>query len=136
LKLEEAMKKVTALLLALSQASVAWAATAVPFSPLWAGLMDNNNLMELCFLIGAIHLTIAHGWRAWLLRRKWQALAHRKPRLHELLVALANEIIPKESIKSMMKALAPGCRCSRFNLRSAQKAWSRLCRPWRNAAGT
>ena len=39
-------------------------------------LMDNNNLMELCFLIGTVHLTIAHGWRAWILRRSWQSLAH------------------------------------------------------------
>ena len=39
-------------------------------------LTDNNNVMELCFLIGAIHLTIAHVWRAWLLRRTPQALAH------------------------------------------------------------
>lgn len=39
-------------------------------------LMDTTNLMELCFLIGAIHLTIAHGWRAWIIRRTWQSLAH------------------------------------------------------------
>ncbi len=26
-------------------------------------LMDNNNMMKLCFLIGAIHLTVAHLWK-------------------------------------------------------------------------
>lgn len=39
-------------------------------------LTDNTNIMELCFLIGAIHITVAHAWRTWLLRKRWQALSH------------------------------------------------------------
>ncbi|MBU1695220.1 MAG: hypothetical protein KJ726_10170 [Verrucomicrobia bacterium] len=39
-------------------------------------LKDNTNLMELCFFIGAVHLTIAHGWKAFRIRRTAQALAH------------------------------------------------------------
>ncbi len=38
-------------------------------------LRSETNIMELCFLIGALHLTLAHGWAAWRLRRKPQALA-------------------------------------------------------------
>ncbi|HBA83466.1 MAG TPA: hypothetical protein DCZ95_05160 [Verrucomicrobia bacterium] len=38
-------------------------------------LSDQNNLMGLCFLIGAIQLSIAHLWNAWNSRRSWQALA-------------------------------------------------------------
>jgi V/A-type H+-transporting ATPase subunit I len=58
----------------------AWFSVASLPAPLAAlrvdWLTDNNNVMELCFLIGAVHLTIAHLWRAWLLRRTSQALAH------------------------------------------------------------
>lgn len=38
-------------------------------------LSSETNVMALCFLIGAIHLTLAHGWALWRLRRKLQALA-------------------------------------------------------------
>jgi V/A-type H+-transporting ATPase subunit I len=38
-------------------------------------LRDNDNIMFLCFLIGAIHLTIAHGWNALRIRNTPQALA-------------------------------------------------------------
>ena len=38
-------------------------------------LRSEQNVMELCFLIGAIHLTLAHGWAAWRSRRRLQALA-------------------------------------------------------------
>jgi len=38
-------------------------------------LRSEQNIMELCFLIGAIHLTLAHGWAAWRERRSLQALA-------------------------------------------------------------
>lgn len=31
-------------------------------------LTDDNNVMFICFLLGAVHLTIAHAWRAWLVR--------------------------------------------------------------------
>lgn len=34
-----------------------------------------QHVMGLCFLIGAIHLTIAHGWKAWQLRQTPRALA-------------------------------------------------------------
>lgn len=80
-------KPLAGLLLITSTATTVWGAlTGAWFSlsslpaPLAAlrvdWLTDNNNIMELCFLIGAIHLTIAHVWRAWLLRRTPQALAH------------------------------------------------------------
>jgi len=38
-------------------------------------LTDERNLMELCFLIGAIHLTVAHAWNALRRRRSLTALA-------------------------------------------------------------
>ncbi len=38
-------------------------------------LSSDQNVMELCFLIGAIHLTLAHSWAAWRSRRSLQALA-------------------------------------------------------------
>jgi len=41
----------------------------------WLDSGNTDNLMLLCFLLGAIHLTIAHGWRAWLLRNSTKALA-------------------------------------------------------------
>ncbi|MBU0679608.1 MAG: hypothetical protein KJ626_16015 [Verrucomicrobia bacterium] len=37
---------------------------AVLIAPKVAWLTDNNNIMFLCFTIGAVHLTIAHGWGA------------------------------------------------------------------------
>ncbi len=36
---------------------------------------SQDNLMGLCFLIGAVHLTIAHAWNAWQNRRSWRLLA-------------------------------------------------------------
>jgi V/A-type H+-transporting ATPase subunit I len=38
-------------------------------------LSDDNNLMLLCFLIGSIHLTIAHGWNVVRISNSPQALA-------------------------------------------------------------
>jgi V/A-type H+-transporting ATPase subunit I len=38
-------------------------------------LSDQNNIMGLCFLIGAIQLSIAHLWNAWNGRHSVQALA-------------------------------------------------------------
>jgi len=48
-------------------------AVIVPYSQ-W--LQDDNHVMFLCFLIGAIHLSVAHLWNAWLLRKTPQALSH------------------------------------------------------------
>ncbi|MCF7837194.1 MAG: hypothetical protein K9N49_01045 [Candidatus Marinimicrobia bacterium] len=39
-------------------------------------LQDQSNLMGLCFLIGALHLTVAHAWNAWRLRASTEALGH------------------------------------------------------------
>lgn len=38
-------------------------------------LTDTNNMMSLCFLIGAIHLTVAHGWNILRMFPSPQALA-------------------------------------------------------------
>ncbi len=38
-------------------------------------LTDEVNLMGLCFLIGSIHLTVAHVWNAWRARKSLGALA-------------------------------------------------------------
>lgn len=38
-------------------------------------LRDNDNIMLLCFIIGAVHLTIAHGWGAIRIINAPQALA-------------------------------------------------------------
>lgn len=43
--------------------------------PWLTGPNSDNNLMLLCFLIGAIHLTIAHGWRTMRLAPSLTALA-------------------------------------------------------------
>lgn len=40
-----------------------------------AWLTDEANLMALCFLIGSIHLTIAHVWNAWRVKNSLSALA-------------------------------------------------------------
>ncbi|MGD9873701.1 MAG: V-type ATP synthase subunit I [Kiritimatiellia bacterium] len=45
----------------------------LPYIP-W--LENDTNVMQLCFVIGAVHLSIAHLWNAWLLRKTPQALAH------------------------------------------------------------
>jgi V/A-type H+-transporting ATPase subunit I len=37
---------------------------------------SSNNVMFLCFMIGTIHLSIAHLWSAWLLRKTPRAAAH------------------------------------------------------------
>jgi V/A-type H+-transporting ATPase subunit I len=37
---------------------------------------NDANVMFLCFLIGAVHLSVAHLWNAWLLRNTPQAAAH------------------------------------------------------------
>ncbi len=38
-------------------------------------LAQEANLMSLCFLIGSIHLTVAHAWNAWRWRKQSGALA-------------------------------------------------------------
>lgn len=38
-------------------------------------LSSEDNLKQLCFLIGTAHLMIAHAWNGWVNRRTWQALA-------------------------------------------------------------
>lgn len=44
--------------------------------PRIAWLDTPENVMLLCFTIGAIHLSIAHLWNAWLLRNTPQAASH------------------------------------------------------------
>jgi len=39
----------------------------------WLG--DSQHMIELCFLIGAVHLSLAHAWNAWLSRRSLRAVA-------------------------------------------------------------
>jgi V/A-type H+-transporting ATPase subunit I len=43
--------------------------------PLWPWIADNVNFQTACFLIGAIHLSIAHIWRAILKFPSWHFLA-------------------------------------------------------------
>jgi len=38
-------------------------------------LNDENNLMRLCFLLGSVHLTIAHGWNALTIMNSTRAIA-------------------------------------------------------------
>lgn len=38
-------------------------------------LLDENNLMSLCFLLGAVHLTLAHGWNVIRTLNRTTALA-------------------------------------------------------------
>ena len=37
---------------------------------------DDSHVMFLCFIIGAVHISVAHLWNAWLLRNSPQAAAH------------------------------------------------------------
>lgn len=47
-----------------------------PFREIHIPWLENEtNLMALCFLIGAVHLTVAHAWVAWHQRRSPRALA-------------------------------------------------------------
>lgn len=39
-------------------------------------LNDRMTIWNLCFLIGTVHLTLAHLWNIWLLRRDLTALSH------------------------------------------------------------
>ncbi len=50
--------------------------TPAPLAPLKIGwLGDNTNVMKLCFLIGAIHLTLAHAWNALRMLNSPRAIA-------------------------------------------------------------
>ena len=44
-------------------------------APVIPWLKDEKNLMLLCFLIGAVHLTVAHAWRAFVYINRPRALA-------------------------------------------------------------
>ena len=37
-------------------------------------LLDESNVIRLCFLLGAVHLSFAHLWNAWINRRSTRAL--------------------------------------------------------------
>ncbi len=39
-------------------------------------LTDTTQIQKFCFMIGAVHMSIAHGWNVWRLRRQWTALSH------------------------------------------------------------
>lgn len=39
-------------------------------------LTDTTQIQKFCFLVGAAHMSIAHGWNVWRLRRQWTALSH------------------------------------------------------------
>lgn len=84
--LPQAPKILWRLLLIMSSGTIVWgllsgnffgvSALPAPLAAIrvtWMG--DDNNLMWLCFLIGAIHLTIAHGWNAFRFMNSLQALA-------------------------------------------------------------
>ncbi len=47
-----------------------------PWLPYIHWFDSEHNIMLLCFTIGAVHLTIAHLWNAWLLRNTPQSAAH------------------------------------------------------------
>jgi len=73
------------LLYIMSAATIVWGLLTrtvfgMPKHMLWEAripwLEDDTNVMQLCFIIGAVHLSLAHLWNAWLLRRTPQALAH------------------------------------------------------------
>ncbi len=51
-------------------------ALPAPLRSLKVGWLEHpDNLMHLCFLIGAVHLSVAHGWNVVLQRRSLTALA-------------------------------------------------------------
>lgn len=47
-----------------------------PWLPYVHWFDSEHNIMLLCFTLGAIHLSIAHLWNAWLMRNTPQAAAH------------------------------------------------------------
>ncbi|MCC5847415.1 MAG: hypothetical protein JJU29_04900 [Verrucomicrobia bacterium] len=68
------------LLMLMGVATVLWGALSgnyfgvvVPFRI--HALSDANTLMNICFTLGAVHLSIAHGWTLWNQRKTLQALA-------------------------------------------------------------
>ena len=85
-KYKSAPKVIFNLLTVTSLATIIWGAlTGVWFgiinlpAPLKAlhvtWLSDYYNMMAFCFVVGAVHLTIAHAWKAWNLRKTPQAIA-------------------------------------------------------------
>lgn len=45
------------------------------YKPLAPMLVDEKGLQRFCFFLGALHLSLAHGWRAWLKAPALSALA-------------------------------------------------------------
>ena len=43
--------------------------------PALSATSDPTHIMQVCFVLGATHLTLAHGWNLWRHRRSLQALA-------------------------------------------------------------
>ncbi len=52
------------------------ASLPVPYIHWLGDESSSHNVMFLCFLIGTIHLSIAHLWNVWLLRKTPRAAAH------------------------------------------------------------
>lgn len=50
--------------------------TRAPWLPYVHWFDSEPNIMLLCFTIGAVHLSVAHLWNAWLMRNTPQAAAH------------------------------------------------------------
>jgi len=85
-KLKSLSLQIAPLLLVMSVATVVWGALTGTFFGLervppllraaqveW--LRNHDNVMLICFIIGAVHLTIAHGWSAVRMMNSPQALA-------------------------------------------------------------
>jgi V/A-type H+-transporting ATPase subunit I len=85
-KSKSANKTVFNLLIVTSVSTIIWGA----LTGVWFGILnlpallkniqitwlsDYYNMMGLCFVIGAIHLTIAHLWKAWTLRKTPRCVA-------------------------------------------------------------
>ncbi len=86
-KMTAAPKEPFRLLYILSASTIVWGlmtgnifgirAFPALLQPLRIGWLSNiENIMLLCFLLGAIHLTIAHGWNVLRMIKTPQALAH------------------------------------------------------------
>ena len=85
-KWPEAPKTLFQLLFVMSVATIAWGVVTGTWfgllrlpaplrAPVIPWLKEETNLMLLCFLIGAVHLTLAHAWRAFQYVNRPRALA-------------------------------------------------------------
>jgi V/A-type H+-transporting ATPase subunit I len=86
-KWKAAPRQLTPLLVILSVSTIVWGVLTGSYlgienipAPLKAlridWLTDSVKIQTFCFLIGAIHMTVAHAWNVWRLRKHGTALSH------------------------------------------------------------